>query len=73
MPHIKAIYVDRSRAAGSGMAEVRAARRLASQQPGYTHTQKYIRHRKTIEFPQENGFVSGGRVRFSQGGNLIQY
>jgi hypothetical protein len=68
---IKAVYVERSRLTGHGLHEIREARRLASKQPGYTKTKNYIVHRKTIEFPQENGYVHGGRVRFSQGGNLV--
>ena len=73
MPKIKAIYIERSRLNGNRAAEIRMAQRMASKHAGYTKTKDYIVHRKTIEFPQETGFRSGGRVRFSQGGDLVQY
>jgi len=73
MPKIKAIYVQRRMLSGDRMQQIKEARKKLITVPGYTKQQDAIVHKRTIEFPQETGFRSGGRIRFSQGGNLLQY
>lgn len=73
MPKVKAIYVQRNNFHGSRAQQIEQARKKLITVPGYTKQEDAIVHRRTIEFPQETGFRSGGRVRFTQGGNLLQY